>query len=292
MVLTEQHLWCLKIPCHLWDLKLYCNVKTSYSSHASLDFWLDNLGLNSKCGWEVQEFSCLQNIHTGSGAHPASYSISAMRFFPQQQRSQDVKFTPHLQLVRSSWNVMAHMQKPDFVFQWNGQVHLNRREHQFSWLLATKVCASAVVMLDTPCSEEAWRVLATHSIHQLPLHFSYHASLCAIRFQLEFNKIEWSYTPTWQHAFTVHTRTLRSLHQTCCKTCTDIFTFNAILQYMVHVTPPATLFPQNEILVPSWQHAGPMYIIWWKEKCPLPPRIKPWLYSRHLVITPPQAFWD
>jgi len=34
------------------------------------------------------------------------------------------------------------------------------------------VCASAVVMLDTPCSEVAWKVLATHSIRQSPLHSS------------------------------------------------------------------------------------------------------------------------
>ena len=36
--------------------------------------------------------------------------------------------------------------------------------HQFSRLLAAEVCASAVVMLDTPCSEVVLRVLATHSI--------------------------------------------------------------------------------------------------------------------------------
>ena len=34
-----------------------------------------------------------------------------------------------------------------------GRVHLNRRGRQFSRLLATEVCASAVVMLDTPCFE-------------------------------------------------------------------------------------------------------------------------------------------
>ena len=41
---------------------------------------------------------------------------------------------------------------------------------QFSRLLAADVCPSAVVMLDTPCSEVAWKVLATHSIRQFPLH--------------------------------------------------------------------------------------------------------------------------
>jgi hypothetical protein len=63
---------------------------------------------------------------------------------------------------------MSHAQKPDFVFRRNGRVHLNRRGRQFSRPLAAEVCASAVVMLDTPCSEVAWRVLATHSIRQFP----------------------------------------------------------------------------------------------------------------------------
>jgi hypothetical protein len=83
------------------------------------------------------------------------------------------------------WNVMAHAQEPDFVFRRNGRVHLNRRERQFIRLLATEVCASAVVMLDTPYSEVVWRVLATHSIRQYPLHFSSCASPCAITFQLD-----------------------------------------------------------------------------------------------------------
>ena len=88
-------------------------------------------------------------------------------------------------LVDCIWNVIAHAQKPDFVFRRNGRVHLNRRGRQFSRLLAAEVCASAVVMLDTPCSEVVWRVLATHSIRQFPLHFPSRASPCAITFQLD-----------------------------------------------------------------------------------------------------------
>jgi hypothetical protein len=84
------------------------------------------------------------------------------------------------------WNVMAHAQKSDFVFRRNGRVHLNRRGgRQFSRLLAAEVCVSAVVMLDTPCSEVVWRVLDTHSIRQFPLHFPFRASPCAITFQLD-----------------------------------------------------------------------------------------------------------
>ena len=68
---------------------------------------------------------------------------------------------------------MAHSLKPDVVFRRNRRVHLNRLGRQFSRLLAAEVCASAVVMLDTPCSEVLWRVLATQSIRQFPLHFPF-----------------------------------------------------------------------------------------------------------------------
>ena len=82
---------------------------------------------------------------------------------------------------------MAQAQKPDFVFRRNGRVHLNRRGRQFSRLMAAEVCASAVVMLDIPCSEVVWRVLATYSIRQFPLHFPSRASPCAVTFQLDSN---------------------------------------------------------------------------------------------------------
>ena len=88
--------------------------------------------------------------------------------------------------VEASWNVMAHAQKPDFVFRRNGRVRLNRRGRQFSRLLTVEVYASVVLMLDRPCSEVVWRVLATKSIRQFPLHFPSRVSPCAITFHLEF----------------------------------------------------------------------------------------------------------
>ena len=94
-------------------------------------------------------------------------------------------------VVEASWNVTAPAQKPYFVFRRNGRVHLNRRGRQFSRLLTAEMCASAVVMLDTPYSEVVWRVLATHSIRQFPLHFPSRASPCAIAFQLESNRNEY-----------------------------------------------------------------------------------------------------
>ena len=41
-------------------------------------------------------------------------------------------------------------------------------------------------MQDTPCSEVVWRVLATHSIRQFPLHFPSRVLPCAITFQLDY----------------------------------------------------------------------------------------------------------
>jgi hypothetical protein len=80
---------------------------------------------------------------------------------------------------------MAHAQKPDFFFRRKGRFHLNRQGRQFGRILAAEVCSSTVLMLDTPCSHVAWRVLATHSIRQFPLHFPSRASPCAITFQLD-----------------------------------------------------------------------------------------------------------
>ena len=92
---------------------------------------------------------------------------------------------PRTDFLEASWNVMAHAQKPYFVFRRNGTSPFKSAGwRQFSRLLAAEVCASAVVMLDTPCSEVVWRVLATHYIRQFPLHFPSRASPCAITFQL------------------------------------------------------------------------------------------------------------
>ena len=100
--------------------------------------------------------------------------------------------------LEASWNVMAHAQKPDFFSRGKGRVYLNRRGRQFSRILAAEVYASAVVMLDTPCCEVVWRVLATHSIRQFPLHFPSRASPCAITFELESTcENGWPPEPVW-----------------------------------------------------------------------------------------------
>jgi hypothetical protein len=52
-------------------------------------------------------------------------------------------------LVDCVSNVMAHAQKPDFVFRRKARVYLNRQGRQFDRLLAAELCASAVVMMDT-----------------------------------------------------------------------------------------------------------------------------------------------
>ena len=125
---------------------------------------------------------CINSRQSPNNARPVCVVLS------QRQRRTLCLWHPHPRhnsTVDCVWNVMAHAQKPDFFFRRNGRVHLNRRGPQFSRLLAAEVCASAVVLLDKPCSEVVWRVLATHSILQFPLHFPSRASTCAITFQLD-----------------------------------------------------------------------------------------------------------
>ena len=97
---------------------------------------------------------------------------------------------------------MAHAQKPDFVFRRNKRVHLNRQGRQFSRLLAAEVWASAVVMLDTPCSEVVWRLLATHSIGQFPslplpcVTVCHH--ICTGLYTLYRHRVLWRFQQTWR----------------------------------------------------------------------------------------------
>ena len=66
---------------------------------------------------------------------------------------------------------MAHAQKPDFVFPRNGRVHSNRWGRQFSRLLVAEVCASALVMLDTPRSDVAWEYWLPTPFASFPFTF-------------------------------------------------------------------------------------------------------------------------
>jgi len=86
------------------------------------------------------------------------------------------------------WNVMAHAQKPDFVFRRNGRVNLNRRGTSVQLTTVRRavhwrVCTARASL----CPAVMWRLLATHSILLFPLYLSSHASPCAITFQLDPN---------------------------------------------------------------------------------------------------------
>jgi len=116
--------------------------------------------------WRVLATHCIRQfpLHFPSRASPCSITF--------QLESTEVNMCRGSVYVEASWNVMTHAQKPDFVFRAKRiSPFKSAGGRQFSWILAAELCASAVVMLDTPCSEVVWRVLATHSIRQFPLHF-------------------------------------------------------------------------------------------------------------------------
>ena len=58
-----------------------------------------------------------------------------------------------LYMFRAAFPPIIRSSKTYSAFRRNGRVHLNRRGSQFSRLLAAEVCATALVMLDTPRSE-------------------------------------------------------------------------------------------------------------------------------------------
>ena len=79
--------------------------------------------------------------------------------------------------------MMAHAQKPDFVFQRYGRIHLNRQGSQFSRLLAVEECGSAGGPWIDHVPRYSARVVATLSSRLFPLHFPFHASPRAITFR-------------------------------------------------------------------------------------------------------------
>jgi hypothetical protein len=98
-------------------------------------------------------------------------------------------------------------------------------------LLAAELCALALVMLDTPCSELLWRILTTHCIRQFPLQFPSRASPCAITFQLHSIAVNFQYpyrlpsiqTPVLQHSHSI-------LPNTNCLCLTHTYLFFATLK--------------------------------------------------------------
>ena len=148
-------------------------------------------------GWTIRDsnygrekyFLLSKRTHTRSGTHTAWYSMyTGVLSLGREADHVPPSGAEVKNDVEASWNVMAHAQKPDFAFRRNGRVHLNRRvisSVDYWQPRCTHQLLLSVVMLDAPCSEVVWKVLATHSIRLFPLHFPSRASPCVITFQLE-----------------------------------------------------------------------------------------------------------
>ena len=80
--------------------------------------------------------------------------------------------------------MMAHAQKPDFVFRRYGRVHLNRQGASFQSTVSRGVRISGSNAGYTMLRDSV-KSTAIHSIRQFPLHLPSRASPCAITFQLD-----------------------------------------------------------------------------------------------------------
>ena len=155
----------------LWRLPIEMFAVAQHSERRVRSFFVvecpgDRTGVSVKsCSSPL----CVCNTHEFLRLVNTTFALNGSCMFRLKQVSYlETFYKNSRKSVDCVWNVMAHVQKPDFVFQRNGRVHLNRQGRQFSRLLAVEVCVSAVVMLDTPCSEVVRRVLATHCISEFP----------------------------------------------------------------------------------------------------------------------------
>jgi len=122
-------------------------------------------------------------------------------------------------------------------------------------------------MLDTPCSEVVWRVLATRPIRQFTHHFLSRASPCAITFQLDSTSaacnnilkrprretLNWR-PPHWFKWTRPFRRKTKSVFCACAITFQLASTFD--------------LFVRNRIR--SWgraKHSGTSYLQFWHSGC-------------------------
>jgi hypothetical protein len=138
--------------------------------------WIGNSGEKSLVYFYSNNIILIRIIH-----------INLFLFLIRRQRA--FSTLPAVQeWVEFVWNVMAHAQKPDLVFQGNGRVHLNRQGRQFSRVLAVEECGSAgsdcISWIDR-VPRYSGRALPTHSIRLFPLHFPSRASPFAITFQTD-----------------------------------------------------------------------------------------------------------
>jgi hypothetical protein len=94
-------------------------------SHAAINTlnYLQCFRIKSQDRWQgfkfqqVQDFSLLHNIHSSSGAHPASYAMGARSDFPQSKTvGHEADHSPHL--VQRSRMVELYLQS--FMFSWHG----------------------------------------------------------------------------------------------------------------------------------------------------------------------------
>jgi len=116
--------------------------------------------------WETISFSrrtLLLGLNYGhQGRHPTDTP-------PNRSPLPTALWASSVTTVDCIWNVMAHVQKPDFVSWRNRQVHLNQWGCQFSRLLCTSSCAHqpvGFVLLVQAC------VLQSSDAYWLPTPFS------------------------------------------------------------------------------------------------------------------------
>ena len=91
--------------------------------------------------------------------------------------------------------MMAHAQKPDFVFRRNRRVHLNRQGASVQSTAGSRGVRIGGSNAGYTMFRSSVKGTATHSTRRFSLHFPSHASPCAITFQLDSTYIRKLHQP-------------------------------------------------------------------------------------------------
>jgi hypothetical protein len=174
--------------------KLWCSISAQRWNFAILPYASHTLNNTSTC--HVHKFEALlfwtrisdsKNQYSGLKISTKLYLTKGSKWITYSENTKCVKFQTICTeaLGRSQLKCDGTCAETRFHLSAKRTSPFKTAGASFSRLLAAEVCVSAVIMLDTTCSKVVWRVLATHSIRQFPLHFPSRASPCAITFQVD-----------------------------------------------------------------------------------------------------------
>ena len=124
-VTTTRHVLSLWMERHGRLPQIHWTSSCGWLTQSGLQAWEFGKGCNNSSSHKPSILWNAEMLQDVSPLHTLYYTTSWLSHCTAAVKSA-CSWWLDLPVVDCVWNVMAHAQKPDFVFQWNGRVHLNR----------------------------------------------------------------------------------------------------------------------------------------------------------------------